>query len=74
MLYRGFDPSALSLHIDHQAQILAERRTRFGRVGEAMRAQWEVWQCAEEEFLNAEGTLQASSFVVDGMAQVPDAW
>lgn len=55
-------------------QTPAQRRFWFGRDGEAMRAQWEVWQCAEEELLNAEGTLQASNLVVDGMAQVPDAW
>jgi uridine kinase len=52
-----------------------ERLTRgVARDGESMRAQWEVWQCAEEEFLNAEGTLQASDIVVDGLAPVPDAW
>jgi uridine kinase len=52
-----------------------ERLARgVARDGEAMRAQWEVWQCAEEEFLSAEGTLQASDMVVDGLALVPDAW
>ena len=52
-----------------------ERLARgVARDGESMRAQWEVWQCAEEEFLNAEGTLQASDIVVDGLAPVPDAW
>lgn len=52
-----------------------ERLARgVARDGESMRAQWEVWQCAEEEFLNAEGTLQASDVVVDGLAPVPDAW
>ena len=39
-----------------------------------MRAQWEMWQCAEEEFLNAEGTLQAADVVIDGTQPVPDAW
>ena len=53
----------------------SERLARgVARDGEAMRAEWEVWQCAEEEFLNAEGTSQASDIVVDGMAPVPDAW
>ena len=52
-----------------------ERLARgVARDGESMRAQWDVWQCAEEEFLNAEGTLQASDIVVDGLAPVPDAW
>jgi uridine kinase len=52
-----------------------ERLARgVARDGESMRAQWEVWQCAEEEFLNAEGTLQASDIVVDGLAPVRDAW
>jgi uridine kinase len=52
-----------------------ERLARgVARDGEAMRAEWEVWQCAEEEFLNAEGTSQASDIVVDGLAPVPDAW
>jgi uridine kinase len=52
-----------------------ERLARgVARDGESMRAQWEVWQCAEEGFLNAEGTLQASDVVVDGLAPVPDAW
>ena len=44
------------------------------RDGEAMRAQWEMWQCAEGEFLNAEGTSQAADNVVDGTSLVPDAW
>ncbi len=70
----GCDPTAPSLHIGKQVQILTRRRFQFGRDGDAMRAQWEVWQCAEEEFLNAEGTSQASDFVVVGMAPVPDAW
>ncbi len=53
----------------------SERLARgVARDGEAMRAEWEVWQCAEEEFLNAEGTSQASDIVVDGLAPVPDAW
>jgi uridine kinase len=52
-----------------------ERLARgVARDGESMRAQWEVWQCAEEEFLNAESTWQASDIVVDGLAPVPDAW
>jgi uridine kinase len=47
----------------------SERRARgIARDGEAMRAQWEVWQRAEEGFLNAEGTSQASDIVVDGTA------
>jgi uridine kinase len=53
----------------------SERLARgVARDGEAMRAEWEVWQYAEEEFLNAEDTLQASDIVVDGLAPVPDAW
>ena len=52
-----------------------ERLARgVARDGEAMRAQWEVWQDAEEEFLNAEGTLQAADTVVDGTCPVPDVW
>jgi len=52
-----------------------ERLSRgVARDGEAMRAQWEMWQCAEEEFLNAEGTLQAADNVVDGTSPVPDVW
>ena len=44
------------------------------RDGEAMRAQWELWQYAEEEFLNAEDTSQAADIAVDGTLPVPDAW
>ena len=52
-----------------------ERLARgIARDGEAMRAQWEMWQCAEEEFLNAEGTLQAADVVIDGTQPVPNAW
>ena len=52
-----------------------ERLSRgVARDGEAMRAQWEVWQYAEEAFLNAEDTLQAADVVVDGTVPVPDAW
>ena len=52
-----------------------ERLARgVARDGEAMRAQWKVWQYAEEEFLNAEDTLQAVDIVVDGTSPVPDAW
>ncbi len=52
-----------------------ERLARgVARDGEAMRAQWEVWQYAEEEFLNAEDTLQAADVVVDGTLPVSDAW
>lgn len=53
----------------------SERLARgVARDGEGMRAQWEVWQYAEEEFLNAEGTLQAADTVVDGTCPVPDVW
>lgn len=52
-----------------------ERLARgLARDGDAMRAQWEVWQYAEEEFLNAEGTSQAADITVDGTSRVPDAW
>jgi len=52
-----------------------ERLARgVARDGEAMRAQWEVWQYAEEEFLNAEDTLQAADVVVDGTSPVSGAW
>ena len=52
-----------------------ERLARgIARDGEAMRAQWEMWQDAEEEFLNAEGTLQAADVEIDGTSPVPDAW
>ncbi|NTV38997.1 MAG: AAA family ATPase [Demequinaceae bacterium] len=52
-----------------------ERLSRgVARDGEAMRAQWEVWQYAEEEFLNAEDTSQAADLAVDGTLAVPDAW
>lgn len=40
----------------------------IARDGEAMRAEWEVWQRAEQAFLNAEGTSQAADIVVDGTA------
>lgn len=53
----------------------SERLSRgLARDGEAMRAQWEVWQDAEEEFLNAEGTSQAADVRIDGTSPVPDAW
>lgn len=53
----------------------SERLARgIERDGEAMRAQWEMWQCAEEEFLNAEGTSQAADVLIDGTQAVPDAW
>ena len=42
------------------------------RDGESMRPDWELWQAAEQPFLERQGTRAAADVVVDGTQPVPD--
>ena len=47
------------------------RRSRgVDRDGESMRAEWELWQAAEQPFLEREGTLASADVVIDGTQHV----